>query len=311
MSIMKLFSNEQNMYKGFICQIEMIEPYYVQIIKRCGEFTPFNIYYTGDIFVVTFVSDNIHNARGFYLSWKVYIPETIKKTKPTTTTTEITIKKTGERTTTTTETTKTTTPVSITKTSREIFTSPSALLTSNEKQPRTHTNRPFTTDTKEYVANKKAHSTIETLTKTDSIKKTTILITTQQITKQNKTIEILGTKEIIYLVTGIGVVEFTLVVLGIYIVKQRRASTRQLDTGKPDKGENRPVSRKSVASVGNIYESIPMDHISIKDAIPEEDESVYTEVPEHMYDKTFEHRPRVNVNANLYQLLSELKTKNK
>lgn len=54
-----------------------------------------------------------------------------------------------------------------------------------------------------------------------------------------------------------------------------------------------------------------MEHFSIKDAIPEEDESVYTEVPEHMYDKTFEHRPRVNVNANLYQLISELKTKNR
>lgn len=70
MSIMKSLSNEQNMYKGFICQIERIEPYYVQIIKRCGEFDPFNIDYTGAIFVVTFVSDSIHNARGFYLSWK-------------------------------------------------------------------------------------------------------------------------------------------------------------------------------------------------------------------------------------------------
>lgn len=88
-------------------------------------------------------------------------------------------------------------------------------------------------------------------------------------------------------------------------------NSRQLDTGKPDKEKNRPVSRKSVASVGNTYEIIPMEHFSIKDAIPEEDENVYTEVPEHIYDKTFEHRPRVNVNANLYQLLSELKTKNK
>lgn len=87
-------------------------------------------------------------------------------------------------------------------------------------------------------------------------------------------------------------------------------NVRQLTAGKPDKDKIRPVSRKSVASVGNVYESIPLEHFSIKDAIPEEDEGVYTEMPEHMYDKTFEHRPRVNVNANLYQLISELKTKN-
>lgn len=81
--------------------------------------------------------------------------------------------------------------------------------------------------------------------------------------------------------------------------------------GQNDKEQTHPVSRKSVASVGNVYESIPLEHFSIKYAIPEEDESVYTEVPEHVYDKTFEHRPRVNVKPNLYQLLSELKTKNR
>lgn len=70
-----------------------------------------------------------------------------------------------------------------------------------------------------------------------------------------------------------------------------------------------PVSHKSVVHVGNVYESIPLEHFSIKDTIQEEDEDVYTEVPEHVYDKTFEHRPHVNVNTNLYQLLSELKTK--
>lgn len=79
--------------------------------------------------------------------------------------------------------------------------------------------------------------------------------------------------------------------------------------GQNAKDKNHPVPRKSVASDGNLYESIPLEHFSIEDAIPEEDE-VYIEVPEHMYDKTFEHRPRVNVNPNLYHLISELKTKN-
>lgn len=83
---------------------------------------------------------------------------------------------------------------------------------------------------------------------------------------------------------------------------------RHLIIGKPDR-EIRPVSRKSVVSVGNVYESIPMEYFSIKDAIPVEDEGVYTEVPENVYDKTFEYRPHVNVNPNLYQLISELNTK--
>lgn len=235
----------------------------------------------------------------------------------TTTTKRIT---TTEQTTTTTTTTSSKTtnisfPITKKSTSTEIQTLTSALLTPEPEQPRANTTNPFTNDTESYVAKEKAHTTTETketlLTKTDLVGKTTTLISTQPITEKNNTIETLGTKEILYLVAGIGVVEFTLVALGIYIVKQRRASTRHLDTGKPNKEKNRPVSRKSVASVGNIYESIPMEHFSIKDAIPEEDENVYIEVPEHMYDKTFEHRPRVNVNANLYQLISELKTKNK
>lgn len=69
MSYMKTLSNEQKMY-NFFCQIERIEPYYVKFIKRCGYLPPFYYLYTGKIFVVTFVSDSIHNAKGFYLSWE-------------------------------------------------------------------------------------------------------------------------------------------------------------------------------------------------------------------------------------------------
>lgn len=66
MSYMKSLSNEQKC----ICQIERIEPNYALIINSCGDFAPFNLKYTEKVFVVTFVSDSIHNARGFYLSWK-------------------------------------------------------------------------------------------------------------------------------------------------------------------------------------------------------------------------------------------------
>lgn len=71
-----------------------------------------------------------------------------------------------------------------------------------------------------------------------------------------------------------------------------------------------PVPRKSVASVGNVHESIPLEHFLIEDSMPEEDE-VYIEVPEHMYHKTLKHRPRVNVNPILYHLTSDLKSKNR
>lgn len=69
MSYVKSLSNEQKIYK-LICQIERIEPNYIQIIKRCGYFAPFYLEYTGNIFVITFVSDSIHNSRGFNSSWK-------------------------------------------------------------------------------------------------------------------------------------------------------------------------------------------------------------------------------------------------
>lgn len=155
----------------------------------------------------------------------------------------------------------------------------------------------------------------ETLhTTTESTRRISTLLSTQPLAKQNSTTKNLKTPldrdEIIYLVAGISVVELTLVALGIYIAKQRRANTSHLTTGKPDEDKIRPVSRKSVASVCKVYESIPLEHFSIKDAIPEEDEGVYIEVPEHVYDKTFKHRPRVNVNPNLYQPILELKTKN-
>lgn len=48
----KSLSYEQKMYKCTF-QIEMIKPYYASIIKRCGEFAPFIVNYTGSIFVVT------------------------------------------------------------------------------------------------------------------------------------------------------------------------------------------------------------------------------------------------------------------
>lgn len=286
-------------------QIKMKEPCCQTILNRCGDFEPFNLEYKGNILQVTFVSDSEHNARGFNFSWTVYIPNTTTRTttKPTTTTTINTTTKTTTTKLTSTSTTKTKTTtepnsVAMKRTTSTATTTRPILVT------KTSTTRTYTT-----TKNQKPMHT------TNSTRKIQTLLSTQPNTNMNNITEKptspLDRDEILYLVFGIGVIEFTLVALGVYIVKQRRKNARHLNTEIPDKEKNRPVSRKSVASVGNIYESIPMDHFSIKDAISEEDECVYTEVPEHMYDKTFEHRPRVNVNPNLYQLISELKTKNR
>lgn len=52
-----------------ICQIKMIEPRFKLIMERCGNFIPFNLKYTEIIFMLTFVSDHMDNARGFNISW--------------------------------------------------------------------------------------------------------------------------------------------------------------------------------------------------------------------------------------------------
>lgn len=51
------------------------------IIKRCGDFRPFNLEHTGKIFMITFLSDKIHNARGFKLSWRGIYDFQYKKNK--------------------------------------------------------------------------------------------------------------------------------------------------------------------------------------------------------------------------------------
>lgn len=109
----------------------------MQPLKRCGEFPPFGYDLTGDIFTVTFVSNHIHNAKGFKLSWRVYIPDTTTRTTTTTTQPTTTTKKTTTEPTTTITMKKTISRTTITlnliskkSTNRESQTLTSALLTS-------------------------------------------------------------------------------------------------------------------------------------------------------------------------------------
>ncbi|XP_034299404.1 uncharacterized protein [Magallana gigas] len=265
-------------------QIERTEPNYALIVKRCGELPPFYFHYTGNIFVVTFVSDNIHNARGFYLSWKVYFPDTTTKrttttteittteitTTPTTTTTsETTIKITEELTTTSTESTKTTSRTTTTpnliakKSTRDIHTLPSALLTSNQKQPRTHTNGPFTKNTESYVVNERANNQTATF----------------------------NLREITYLISAIVVIEVILTVIGIYFVKQRRINFRNLGHEEVNKNTTNPYSTSTLSrdcGHGN-YEIIQLNDVSNNHTLHQTgyNESTYIEVIEHEYDYTY------------------------
>ena len=71
-----------------------------------------------------------------------------------------------------------------------------------------------------------------------------------------------------------------------------------------------PISRESVMSVANVYESIPLEHFS-HDDITEEDEEgrMYVDLPENVYDRSFVKRTRVNGNTKFYALIAELKNR--
>lgn len=309
-------------------QIHETEPCCFRAMHRCGKFKPDSLTIHGSVITITFKSDNLHNSKGFHLTWTVYIPRTPAVSTTSLWTSKLQTKSSAKITGTTgpkimgttdpeIPTSKTEniigTSLNIPKTpamsKTSLWTSKIQTITSikitfttrHKKLDTTDSGTPTTKSGKvKYTRPKMASHKQNTYT-TDTARKTSTLKQTKLTTQQQNSTTV-------YLVAGIGVVELTLVALAIYIVKQRRSN---MSGGQNAKDKTHPVSRKSVVSVGNVYESIPLEHFSIKDAIPEEDEDVYTEVPEHVYDKTFEHRPHVNVNPNLYQLLSELKTKNR
>lgn len=269
-------------------------------MKRCGYFKPFGITVIGDIITISFVSDPQHNAKGFKLNWKVSIPKT------SLTTTTITPRKSR------TSSKLPSTYLSSTRTMKSDATFKEMSIRATDKTkiayiPLTLGNyNLFLTTT-----NKRETS----LATTDTTRKIIASESTQSGLLQTSTTSsdgqrrILKTSEIIYLAVGISTVELTLIALGIYIVKRRRAKTRSLALGMINKDKMQPGSRKSVVSVENMYESIPMEHFSNEEGILEGNKVLYMDVPQNVYDKAFQHRPHVNVNANMYGLMSELKRK--
>nr|XP_034339163.1 protein SpAN-like [Crassostrea gigas] len=139
---------------GDYLQIEKMDPSYKLIMKRCGNYSSIDWKDTGNMFMITFVSDDIHNSKGFKLSWRVYIPDTTTKPTTATTTDQLTTKtRTTKKT--TPRTTNTLIPINKISTSTEIQTLTSGLLTSKPEQPRAQTTYPFTNDTGAYVAKEK------------------------------------------------------------------------------------------------------------------------------------------------------------
>uniref|UniRef100_A0A8W8JUQ4 CUB domain-containing protein n=1 Tax=Magallana gigas TaxID=29159 RepID=A0A8W8JUQ4_MAGGI len=57
-------------------QINETEPCCFKAMHRCGNFKPVRLTVHGSVITITFESDNLHNSKGFHLTWTVYIPRT-------------------------------------------------------------------------------------------------------------------------------------------------------------------------------------------------------------------------------------------
>ncbi|XP_062616400.1 uncharacterized protein LOC134278089 isoform X1 [Saccostrea cucullata] len=96
---------------------------------------------------------------------------------------------------------------------------------------------------------------------------------------------------------GIGVVEVTIIIVGILAVKRcrkQRSSVmfyRNNTTRHGKENDGRPVSRKTVCSIDNVYATIPEEEF---------DENPYKDLSEGVYDTTSKRRSHVNGSWNEY-----------
>eukprot|EP00105_Crassostrea_gigas_P037423 XP_019921571.1 PREDICTED: uncharacterized protein LOC105325461 isoform X3 [Crassostrea gigas] len=57
-------------------QIYETEPCCFKAMHRCDKYKPVSLTVRGSVITITFESDNLHNSKGFHLTWTVYIPRT-------------------------------------------------------------------------------------------------------------------------------------------------------------------------------------------------------------------------------------------
>nr|XP_022320849.1 CUB and sushi domain-containing protein 3-like isoform X2 [Crassostrea virginica] len=300
-------------------QITEKEPCCMLALKRCGQFNQFSLTVTGKEITVTFVTDISHNAKGFRLTWKVHLPELITTMMSTPIMT--TILKTTTKTIPTTTLVTTTLPTTTLVTTTIPTTTLSTLRTTLMKR----TSQPFTTSVNSpHVSLMLNNPSTKTTTQKEEtsdilvdIEKTTVFtthLTHTQITTQGHSITVqnntTATSTEVYLILGISVAEFALIASGICIIKRRQKEPNKQTHRDIQVDKVRPISRKSVMSVANVYESIPLEHFSHDDIMEEDEEGgVYVDLPEHVYDRSFVKRTRANGNTNFYALITELKNK--
>lgn len=51
------------------CQVNRTVPCCELAFNSCGTLKPFNLSITGSVITISFVSNRVHSAKGFYLHW--------------------------------------------------------------------------------------------------------------------------------------------------------------------------------------------------------------------------------------------------
>ncbi|XP_048730331.2 mucin-2-like isoform X2 [Ostrea edulis] len=116
--------------------------------------------------------------------------------------------------------------------------------------------------------------------------------TTQTSTESETTSTAFFQEETLLLVLAIAVVEMTVLVIGVLAVRRQRQK-RVTITRRPIEGNNRPVSRKTIYSMPNVYDVIPFDEVDDSD-----EENPYKDLQDGVYDTTFKRRSRLSGKPN-------------
>ncbi|XP_062610455.1 uncharacterized protein LOC134272224 [Saccostrea cucullata] len=114
--------------------------------------------------------------------------------------------------------------------------------------------------------------------------------TTLNAVTSTETTSFVLSREIVVLMVGIVMVEVTIIIVGILAVKRFRQKKNNT-TRRSKENVVRPVSRKTVCSIDNVYSTIPEEEF---------DENPYKELSEGVYDTTSKRRSHVNGNWNEY-----------
>ncbi|XP_055995798.1 mucin-5AC-like [Ostrea edulis] len=99
-------------------------------------------------------------------------------------------------------------------------------------------------------------------------------------------------EETLLLVLAIAVVEMAVLVIGVLAVRRQRQK-RVTITRRPIEGNNRPVSRKTIYSMPNVYDVIPFDEVDDSD-----EENPYKDLQDGVYDTTFKRQSHLSGKPN-------------